>query len=83
MERLRTDFRHALRSLAMSPQFTVPAILGLGVGPSIASLTFPVVNAFLLRPLPVRNGRDPVALSVTKPTTTAPQREQNRSSRVK
>jgi hypothetical protein len=63
MERLWTDFRHALRSLVMSPQFTAPAILGPAVGLSIASLAFSLVDALLLRPLPVRNGGDLVAFS--------------------
>jgi hypothetical protein len=45
MERIWVDLRHALRSLRMSPQFTVAAILGLAVGLSIASTMFSVVNA--------------------------------------
>ena len=69
MERLWTDLRYALRSLVMSPQFTAPAVLGLGVGLSIATLMFSVVNAFLFRPLPVSHGGELVALSAQKPTS--------------
>ncbi len=44
-----------------------PAILGPAVVLSIASLAFSLVNAFLLRPLPVRNGGDLVAFSLKRP----------------
>jgi predicted permease len=69
MERIWTDLRYALRSLTMSPQFTVPAVLGLAVGLSIATLMFSAVNAFLFRPLPVRGGGNLVALAAQKPTS--------------
>ncbi len=69
MDRAWTDLRQVLRSLAQSPLFTVVAVLGLGLGLSASSLMFSVANAYLFRPLPVRNGNDLVALGVRKPTS--------------
>jgi predicted permease len=71
IERLWSDVRYALRSLARSPQFAIAAVLGLGIGLAISSLMFSVVNAYLFRPLPVKSGPDLVALGVQKPTWSA------------
>jgi len=48
-----TDFRHALRGLARAPGFAMVTALtvGLGVGATVA--LYSVVDAMLLRPLPV------------------------------
>ena len=53
LEQLRTDIRYTVKWLLRSPAFTVVAIasLALGIGFNIA--LFSIVDALLLRPLPV------------------------------
>ena len=48
------DVRYALRWLLRSPGFATVAILSLGVGIGCNTAIFAVVDALLLRPLPVR-----------------------------
>ena len=47
------DARHAVRSLARSPGFTLMAILTLGLGIGSTTAIFAVVDGVLLRPLPL------------------------------
>jgi predicted permease len=51
---LAQDVRYAVRWLARSPGFAAVAILSLGVGIGCNTAIFAVVDALLLRPLPVR-----------------------------
>ena len=53
MSELVRDLRFGVRLLAKSPVFTATAALLLAVGISANTLIFSVVNALLLRPLPV------------------------------
>ena len=47
------DLRHALRTLAHSPGYATAAILSLALGVAGTATVFSVVNALLLKPLPV------------------------------
>ncbi|MCA1585407.1 MAG: ABC transporter permease [Acidobacteria bacterium] len=58
-----TDVRVAIRLLHRSPAFSATAILTLALGMSMTTLVFTLVNAVLLRPLPVADPERIVALS--------------------
>src|SRR5437660_10106978 len=49
------DVRYALRTLRNAPQFATVAILTLALGIGLATAVFTVVDALLLRQLPVRD----------------------------
>jgi predicted permease len=55
LEDLAKDVRHALRAMRAHPIFTVVAIVTLGIGIGANTAIFSVINALLLRMLPVPN----------------------------
>jgi putative ABC transport system permease protein len=69
---LRSDVVHAVRSLARRPGFTAAALLTLALGIGANSTVFTLVNALLIRPLPLGAHGDRV---VTLHSTHAAQAE--------
>jgi predicted permease len=55
MEHMLQNIRTSMRGLRKSPGFAVTAILTLALGIGLAIAVFTVADAFLLRPLPVRD----------------------------
>ncbi len=66
------DLRHAARSLARSPGFTAVAALSLALGIGAAAAIFSLVNALLLKKLPVSNPDELVAIFSTRSTDPFP-----------
>jgi predicted permease len=62
LERLVGDVRYAARSLRVAPAFTAVAIITLGLGIGANTAIFTVINAALLRPLPVERPEEFVAI---------------------
>jgi predicted permease len=70
------DLRHGARGLRRTPGFAALVVLSLGLGLGACAAIFSLVNAVLLRPLPVR---DPGGLvSLSQGDTTGPWGEPNR-----
>ncbi len=62
LERLGHDLRYAGRLLRKSPGFTVVAVLSMALGIGANTAIFSLIDAALLRSLPVRNPNELVAI---------------------
>jgi predicted permease len=53
LDDLRADLRYAIRTLARTPAFAAMAIVSLALGIGANTVVFSVVNALVLKPLPI------------------------------
>lgn len=67
MSSLWKDFRYAVRVLAKSPGFSLVVMLSLALAIGANTAIFSMVNAFLLRPMPVDNPDRLIAIYGTTP----------------
>jgi putative ABC transport system permease protein len=58
------DVRHAVRGLRRAPVFTIVAVLSLAVGIGANTAIFTLLEAVILRPLPVPNPEELVAIGM-------------------
>jgi putative ABC transport system permease protein len=58
-----SDVRYALRSLARQPSYTLTAVVTLALGIAVNTIAFSLINALVLRPMPVPSAERVVRLS--------------------
>src|SRR5438093_1268385 len=68
MRDVMKDLRYGLRLLAKNPGFTTVAVLSLALGIGANTAIFTLINAVMLRMLPVKNPQELVSLRIVDPT---------------
>ena len=66
------DVRYAVRTLRKSPAFSAVAVITLMLGIGANTAIFSVVNAIMLRPLPVERPEELISLAVVYPNSVEP-----------
>ena len=72
MELFWKDLRHAARALIKAPSFTAIAVVSLALGIGANAAIFSMVNAVLLKPMPVKAPEELVAVYATRSTGRMP-----------
>jgi len=70
LDDLRQDLRHTRRSLARNPGFTIVAVLTLTLGIGANSTIFTLLDAVVLKPLPLANPQELVTFYENSPEGT-------------
>ncbi|MEO8453015.1 MAG: ABC transporter permease [Gemmatimonadota bacterium] len=67
LDELRQDIRYGIRGLLKRPGFSLAAAVSLAIGLATVTIVYSLVDAYLLRPLPVPHAGEIVVLGVRTP----------------